>query len=678
MKLYNFIIVRITFFYIAGICLGFYSDLNILLLQVLSLSLIFLLGIEWYYSGKRFIQQSLFGLLSYSLIFTIGINRSSLAKDINRKNHYSHFLEKDREAGLELKIRKVWKPTAFYDRYEADVLQMNYKKLRGKILMNIPRKDSLAELIPGQHFYTSAALYSIRPPLNPHQFNYSKFLEKKNIYHQIYPKPDYLLEIEKTSAGIYGWTARLRKKIKASLKGHGMQGEELAIVNALLLGQRRDISDELYNNYTRAGAIHILAVSGLHIGIILLLLHSLLKPLEYLGKRGRLIKMILILGILWAFAILSGLSSSVLRAVGMFSFISFGLYRKRQINNYLLLTGSLFFLLCVNPLFLFDIGFQLSYTAVFSILWIQPLIFRLWVPQHGLTRYFWRLFSASMAAQLGVLPLSLFYFHQFPALFFVSNLIIIPFLGFILGLGITIICLALTDVLPSLIMDFYTRLIALMNRIIAWVADKETFLFEDIYFDTLYLVLFYFLIPATVYFQEKRRYRSAIGALVITALLFSGREFYLRNYHGQKEKFIVFHQNRKALLAKQKASNLVLFGKANKTSYEERLIRNYSREERLSVTQDRNSQRLFKLNNISILVVDSLGIYQFTEHKADYVILCDSPKIHLERLIKLHQPKKIIADGSNYKSYVERWMASCRKEKIPFHYTGEKGVFIIE
>lgn len=165
-----------------------------------------------------------------------------------------------------------------------------------------------------------------------------------------------------------------RINIQKSLRRYHFTEDELAVMNALLLGQRQEISKELSDNYSKAGAIHILAVSGLHVGIILLILSFLLKPLERVNK-GKLIKLVLVILFLWFFAVLAGMSASVTRAVTMFSAIALGkFFNKRNAVEHSLIF-SMFIILLWKPLFLFDVGFQLSYTAVFGIIWVQPVLY---------------------------------------------------------------------------------------------------------------------------------------------------------------------------------------------------------------------------------------------------------------------------------------------------------------
>lgn len=320
------------------------------------------------------------------------------------------------------------------------------------------------------------------PPLNPHQFDYKSYLKGLGISHQLRLNTNNFFLKENPSPTLFGISASVRNKIIDKLKQASFGKEELGIIQALLLGQRNDISAETYNNYKNAGAVHILAVSGLHIGILLLLLQFLLRPLERLPK-GKTLKLIAIVALLWCFALLAGLSPSVVRAVTMFSFVAYALHLNRPSDTFNTLALSMFFiLLVIDPNLLFHVGFQMSYAAVLAIVWVYPLLQKLWYPKNKILRYFWQLISVSIAAQLGVLSISLFYFHQFPGLFFISNLVIIPALGLILGMGIVVILLALLNLLPDFLVSLYDTLIHWMNSIIGWVAEQEAFCISKYFF----------------------------------------------------------------------------------------------------------------------------------------------------------------------------------------------------
>ena len=237
---------------------------------------------------------------------------------------------------------------------------------------------------------------TLNPPLNPNQFDYRAYLENHDIYQELFQRNPHFLIIKPDRRSVLGLASMFRAEINSKLKNYPFTSSELAVINALLLGQRQDLSPEDYNNYADAGAIHILAVSGLHVGVILLIFSFLLKPLNK-TKYGSIAKSVLLLFILWSFAFIAGLSPSVTRATTMFSVVSIAMNLKRPTNIYNTLAISMFLILLFKPLYIFDVGFQLSYLAVFGIVWVQPILYNLWNPKLWILNKFWSLFTVSIA-----------------------------------------------------------------------------------------------------------------------------------------------------------------------------------------------------------------------------------------------------------------------------------------
>ena len=363
---------------------------------------------------------------------------------------------------------------------------------------------------------TTEALSELPPPLNPNQFNYKAYLKKQYIYHQIFSENNSLFYLSKDTHTLDGYASTVRNNIYNTLKTHHFKPDELSIINALILGQRQEISKAVYSNYINAGAVHILAVSGLHVGILLLILSAFLKPIEHF-KHGKYLKVLLLLLLLWSYAFLAGASASIIRASTMFSIVAIGMHLKRPTNIYNTLAISIFFILLFKPLFLFDIGFQLSYLAVIAIVSIQPLLYKLWKPKLWLLDKIWQAFTVTIAAQFGVIPISLFYFHQFPGLFWLSNIVVIPLLGVILTSGIIVIILAVLNVLPQFLADCYGNVISLMNTFFAWIANQKQFIIRDISFNLLYVLASYFIIIALVRFYKNRNH-TALKLLLIAVI----------------------------------------------------------------------------------------------------------------------------------------------------------------
>jgi competence protein ComEC len=595
----------------------------------------------------------------------------SLWQPQNWSDHYSHYGINE-GVTFKLKVREVLKSNAFADRYVALIKEVNGHKTSGKIILTIPIDTSNYAFKVDYELLTYGVLKDIRAPLNPHQFDYRAYLDGLGIYHELkIDKEAFYLSKHYTSS-IFGMAASAREKITAKLQLSNFGKDELGIIQALLLGQRNAISAETYDNYKDAGAVHILAVSGLHIGILLLLLQFLLHPLDRVPQ-GKTIKLLVIVLLLWCFAFLAGLSASVVRAVTMFSFVAYALYLNRPSNTFNILALSMFFILLLfNPMLLFQVGFQMSYAAVFAIVWIYPMLQRFWNPKNSVLKKIWQLLSISIAAQLGVLPISLFYFHQFPGLFFVSNLLIVPFLGLLLGMGILVMVLALLDALPDFLVLWYDKLIGLMNSIIAWVAQQEAFIFKNISFDAIQLLLAYVILISLLILCTKPSFKKMIVFLV-ALIAFQSWLLYATISNAKKENLLLLHQTKNSVMFYQQGSQLTIH--VTDPEVTERLVTDYMIGERINTSDYRKLKNSYLIKGKRVLILDSIGIYPALGTTTDFLVLTQSPKINLDRLLDSIRPKQIIANGSNYTSYIERWRATCAKRKLPFHYTGEKGAY---
>ncbi|UOB18720.1 ComEC/Rec2 family competence protein [Abyssalbus ytuae] len=657
-----------------GILLGHYINFNPKTILIITLAFLSLLLSLYLYLNKKYCQSEIFSIFAFFTTISIGILTQSLHKKDNHLNHYTKFIKENTSYPLTMRIHKKLNSGKLYERFEIEILNIDNKETSGKAILNMRKDSTLHQMNIDEVYYTLTGLNKLNDPLNPDQFNYKNYLKKQHIYHQLYLNPNELKLLSGNITTIYGLAALARSKINNSLEKYSFTKNELSVINALLLGQRQDISEEVYNNYTSAGAIHILAVSGLHVGIILLILSYILKPLDYF-KKGNIIKLLLILISLWSFAIIAGLSASVVRAVTMFSLVAYAMHIKRATNIYNILAISMFILLLFKPYFIFDVGFQLSYIAVFAIVWIQPIIYRWWVPKFKAVNFFWEIFTVTIAAQLGIIPISLYYFHQFPGLFFISNLVIIPLLGIILGFGIIIIIMALMNVPSNIIFSFYGKIIDTMNKFVWWIAGQEDFLFKDIPFNINLLIASYVFIISFIFFIKKIT-RQRIIALLISFILVQVAFIYNKYSIQKTQYFIVFHKNRNTVTGYHNGRELTL----SEISFEnDKIIKSYAIANQISDINSLENKNVFDLKKRGILlVIDSAGVYNIENIKTDHILLKNSPKINLNRAIDIINPKQIIADGSNYKSYIEKWKVSCNERKIPFHATGEKGAYIIK
>ena len=669
MRLQRLVSFKITLYLIAGIIVGFYLEVpsNNTFLVLLPL----LLGMGFIFRKKTGTNIHLFGILAAAAFFCLGI---FIAAKTHPKNLPNTYLKHDLAIPhtFRLKITDALKPTDFSHRYFAKIEAIDNQATTGQILLNISRTPSSEKLGVDDELILYEKLDSVNPPLNPHQFDYRDYLKKQGIHHQIRSDSNHVLLLKNKRTTLFGRAQELRDHIIAKLEQHDFGTEELAVIQALLLGERTAVSQETYDDYKNAGAVHILAISGLHVGILLLLLQFLLNPLQRLPK-GKTIKLIAVVLLLWSFAFVAGLTPSIIRAVTMFSFVAYAMHLNRPTSTFNTLVWSMFFILLFEPLFLFQVGFQMSYAAVFAIVWLYPKLQQFWEPKTWLTKKIWQLLSVSMAAQLGVLPLSLYYFHQFPALFFVSNLVVVPFLCLILGCGILVIVLALLNMLPDFLVSAYNAAIQLMNEIIGFVARQEAFVFKQIPFDSTQMVMSYLIILSAIYVLSRPRFKNILF-LAISLFLFQGWALYESIHKNNQQCLVVAHKNKNTILLNR--SGNILFVHTNSKEAAKRTVDDYTVGERIDSVAHLPLKNVYKIRNRTFYVIDSLGLKPRIQ--TDFLLITHSPQINLERLLDSISPKKIIADGSNYKSYVARWKKTCHERKIPFHYTGERGAFIID
>ena len=677
MKLLNFNIIKLTFFLILGIIFAYVFPISIILSLSLTGFSFVLLCFSYLWQKNKLKQYGLFGILTLLTTFFIGISVYSLNNEKNYAHHYSNIQRVNSQQNIiRLKVCERLKPSLYHEKYVVEVLKLDSLSVSGKLLLNVS-KDSLVKpykvdaILQGK-----IKIDTISEPLNPYQFNYKNYLKKKQIYGQVYTVDEKLIQQKPTTTSIFAYANKLRDYINQKLEKYPFSKNDLALINALLLGQRQEISKETYESYANAGVIHILAISGLHIGIILLILNRIFNPIIYL-KHGRIIKTVLLVVILWSFAIISGLSPSVTRAVTMFTVIAIAINYKRPTNIYNTLAISAFFILLAKPMFLFEVGFQLSYLAVFGIVSMQPKLYRIWrfPKKYWITNKLWEVLTVTLTAQLAIFPLTLFYFHRFPGLFFVTNLVIVPFLGIILFLGILVILSASLNILPAFLAHTYSYILNTMNLFVEWIASKEGFLFKHISFSWQELIVWYAVLIFFVLFLQKKnakRFQYLLISVIIVQL-----SLIYKNYSLQNEELIIFHKSRHSIISKKVNRNATFYFNLKDLSNSS-IINNYTTGSYIKTKQYKNLAPVYTINNQLILVIDSIGLYSFKTINPDYILLSNSPKINLNRLLDSLQPNTIIADGSNYKSYVKRWKATCINKKIPFHYTGEKGAFVVK
>jgi ComEC/Rec2-like protein len=611
-----------------------------------------------------FILNKYTKITTFTFSFFLGILLYSIHYEPNIKNNYTLILSQNKEYTLQGIIEDVKNNNLSIKLQFAD----NYK-VTGKISLHI--KDSISVNEIGKSILFKTKLTSISSVKNPYQFDYQKYMQRKYIYWQGHTD-EYKVQ-NKTSFSLILWAKRLQNYLATSLDNYPFSNESRGIIKALVLGVRSDIDSETYQEYIDAGAVHILAISGLHIGIITILITKIVNL--FLPKRRKIIKIAIVFSILLTYAFIAGLSASVLRAVIMFGAYSIAELLGNKRARYDSLIFSIFVLLLFKPNFLFDVGFQLSYAAVLSILLFLPLYNRYFIYKNLIFNTISDIIKVSIAAQIGIIPLSLFYFHQFAGLFLVTNIIILPFLGIILGIGIFVVILANFQVLPLWLVKIYDFLIFSMNYVIENISSYKTMIISDVYFDKMMLFISFFFIGSLLFYLYLRKIKYLY--LTLISVIFFQIYLIFDKYKEQKiSQIIVFNQYKQTLLAKQDNSKITFYH-SDSLKLPNSYIKNFCHNKSIKNIDYQCLNNILSVKGKNILIIDEV-IYIDDSIKADYVLLCNSPKINLEKFIEKKSIKVLVVDGSNFPTMVKKWQKTAEKYNIPFHYTQEKGAFIIQ
>lgn len=674
MKILHFPLTKITIGFIVGIFLFSILNINPKLsfgLFLLSLTLLF---VSYIIRKKTERFHYLFGIFTLSTSIFLGISTATIHKETFNSKHYIHHISDiNQNLNYTILLDEKLKNTKKNYRYVAEIKSIENQESYGKIILNFPIKNDFKPKKIGSLLRLNGTFYSNKSPFNPNQFDYGKYLENQEIYGQIYAKPETVKTIGYENS-IWIFFSNYREKIIEVFQKSNLSKEELTVFIALLLGQQQDISPEILKDYQYAGAIHILSVSGLHVGLIMGFIMFLLRSVPN-SRKGKATKLLIILLSLWSFAILAGLSPSVVRSVTMFSFLAIGNNLRRTVNIYHTLLVSMFLILLIKPSFIYDVGFQLSYLALFFIVWVDPLYAKIWVPKNDFINYFWKIICMSTSAQIGAMPLSIFYFHQFPGLFFLTNILIIPWLSVVMAIGVFSLLFACFGFVPEFIAKPLEWSIWLLNAIIHWVASFESFVIKNISFSEPMLWISYIVIVSWILWIKKATFiRLVFGLLSLLLLQCVFIHQKMETQTGQEG--IVFNSRKNTIITERNGENVTVYANDSilatidkNISVQSYLVGNFCK-----LKEKQTLENLLYINNKKVLIIDSSSVYN-PKIQPEILIIISSPKINLSRVLQHYKPKVIIADGSNFKSYSKLWEATCRKEKILFHNTHEKGFY---
>lgn len=398
----------------------------------------------------------------------------------------------------------------------------------------------------GDIIAVSAPLKEIPKSLNPGAFDYHLYLARKGIHRQAWlPEGSFRVLNERAAKSIFYYAEKVRWKLLEIIAQRLPDKTVSSVASAILLGYGDLLDPGLRQAYAGSGAMHVLCVSGLHVGILYAIFAALLFPLDR-SRRGEALKTILLLILIWGYALLAGLSVSVARSATMFTFVAIGKGFNRRTSALNSLLASGFFLLVVDPYYLFEVGFQLSFAAVAGIVLFQPVLAQLWPADNRVVIYIRDLITVSVAAQLFTMPVTLLNFHQFPNYFFLANLVVIPLSFCILVVGMATMFFHWLPYVGYWLLLTLSFLIGLMNRGVTFIEHLPGSLSYFPVFGKLDALLLFAVVLGLLYWVVMRFQRGLWFALISLLMLITSVQ--ISRFHYIRQKLFVIADGGKCML----------------------------------------------------------------------------------------------------------------------------------
>ena len=578
---------------------------------------------------------------------------------------------------------------------EAIIRQKKIIPCQGKLQIYF-QDDSIVSL-PG---YGSRIIISKSPERiqntgNPGSFDYEQYAAFQQVFHSVYLSKEDWTMAENAEKGnrssIYyflhfTYTVKdiilsiLRKNIEAD-------GSKLSLAEALLIGYTNDLDRPLLQAYTNTGVVHIIAISGMHLTLIYVMLVWIFTRIPLI-RNSKWTQLFLILGCLWFFSIITGAGASVMRSAIMFSFVSLGIRLGKAASVYNSLAASAFVLLCYNPYLLWDVGFQLSYLAVAGILIFQKPVYLCLAYNYKWKDRIWKMLSVTLSAQVLTFPVCIYYFHQFPLLFLICNLIAIPLSSLILYLEIGLLIVSPVPFLSSWVGKITGEAIGIMNIFITSVNKVPYSIWNNIpasISSTCILYAIIFFISSWLIYKDRIALKMGLYFIALFACIMSYNSWMVHN----KRRLIIYKVPHHQAIDFINGNNYFFLGDTSITN-DSLLAARYLRPSRqalqLSYEPSKGITGFFKRENfiqfgdrLIVLINGPVYFHAVTKKVAvDIVIITGNPVVDIAMLDGVFDCRQYVFDASNSLWKIDKWVKECEELHLRSFSIPAQGAFIYD
>jgi competence protein ComEC len=656
-----------------------------------SIFAIFFVLIACYKKWELYKNRWLIGLTLSLLIALSGYLITISQSDKLERTHFSN----TKQEFLLIVVASEPKVTGGVLRFEAEVKQGikadTTEIVTGKLLIALKMRLISSSYQYGDLLLIPSSFTEVKPPFNPFEFNYKRYLSNKSIYHHSFINEDQV-RLLKPKAGnpILVSSVLLRKILVERFNRFIKDKDAAAVASTLILGYRADLSKEVLNAYSGTGTMHVLSVSGMHVSIVFFVLAFLLKSLERSPKL-RLTKAAILILAIWAYSCLTGFSAAVCRAALMFTFIILGKAVKKNQNLYNLLAISAFFLLIYNPFFLVDVGFQLSYLAVCGLIYLYPKIYYLFYSRNFVLDKLWSSSALSIAAQLATFPVSLYYFHQFPVNFLISNLFILLPVTLIMYVGLLFILFPF-EVLSQPLGLLLGGTIKFTNTVLHKIEHLPNTVIKGIWIETWeYLSIYVLMFLILFYLLYKRKVFLWVALLIVFLLVLNSsiekanlqEDNKVIFYSLRKKSAITFVEGRKMTLLSDLLQDDKNFSFSVQPSIEagagyiniwllpgKKVVRN-------NIYYDGN---FVQFRNWRLLIWNKAFDRKDVNHtiSVDALLLSDNPKVTIANLFQYVKFNLLLIDSTNKDYQINKWLREAEKLQVTYYVLKNNPAYIVE
>lgn len=511
---------------------------------------------------------------------------------------------------------------------------------------------------------------------NPFEFDYAKYCSRNNLFYQQFIALDDVMLYNNGSPDDITWIRRTHKWCMAQLEHYIEDIPTLGLIQAILIGDEANMDPEIRQAYSETGIIHIVAISGSHVTIFFVLITFLLGWIKH--KKYHWLKYIIALPLVWAYVLMAGAPPSAIRAAIMFSILAIGFALQKTPNSLNQLLATAFILLCVQPMWLYAVGFQLSFLAVLSLILFYRPVYQLYPATNIITKTLWGTIAASLSAEILVAPLVIYYFHLFPAMFLLANVAAYFFMGIILLLGMLIVACSSFVSVAGFLAGITVSVVGIFNKLVFLFQELNPVSFRFLDIKSYELVLILLMIAGfAVYFLHKKKTALFTGLTTACLLMLS---FCVDEWQVLRQKKLVVYN-----IGRTNHIELIE-GKYHTVIHTDTSVSNKKKGYVLKPAHTgwhawKNKEKalpeIFKIGNETVLILNQPGSTT-SRFPVDYVVINYPAKpTESEQIQTVFTPKKIII-GNISRRAAEKWALLSGNNHMTIHTTALDGAFIAE